>query len=232
MSEEFIIDVKNLTKFFIKDGVKVGIFLAILRSVIPAFYRNKLFAKKNKCYALRNVNFKAATGEAIGVVGVNGSGKSTLMQIIAGTMQPSDGRVNVTGRISAILELGSAFSPDFTGIENVRLNLTLLGIKSSDLEYKMKEAIEYKDSTLFYRATRERLRLEIGTFYKHPNPSSLSSNELTTLLKKGSNEDSLISQIQDILHISDSHEFAQTEEGSQSLDALFKKINALLKKIR
>ena len=145
MSEEFIIDVKNLTKFFIKDGVKVGIFLAILRSAIPAFYRNKLFAKKNKCYALRNVNFKAATGEAIGVVGVNGSGKSTLMQIIAGTMQASDGRVNVTGRISAILELGSAFSPDFTGIENVRLNLTLLGIKSSDLEYKMKEAIEFAD---------------------------------------------------------------------------------------
>jgi hypothetical protein len=96
----------------------------------------------------------------------------------------------------------------------------------------MKEAIEYKDSTLFYRATRERLRLEIGTFYKHPNPSSLSSNELTTLLEKGSNEDILITQIQDILHISDSHEFAEAEEGSQSLDALFKKINALLKRIR
>ena len=120
----------------------------------------------------------------------------------------------------------------FYGRKRKRTGRDIFRQKQAALKKQMKEAIEYKDSTLFYRATRERLRLEIGTFYKHPNPSSLSSNELTTLLKKGSNEDSLISQIQDILHISDSHEFAETEEGSQSLDALFKKINALLKRIR
>ena len=120
----------------------------------------------------------------------------------------------------------------FYGRKRKRTGRDIFRQKQAALKKQMKEAIEYKDSTLFYRATRERLRLEIGTFYKHPNPSSLSSNELTTLLKKGSNEDSLISQIQDILHISDSHEFAEAEEGSQSLDALFKKINALLKRIR
>ena len=102
----------------------------------------------------------------------------------------------------------------------------------TELKKQMKEAIDYKDPTLFYRATRERIRLEIGTFYKYANPSSLSNNEIFTLLKSGSNDESLISQIQDILHISDSHEFAENEEESQSLDIQFKKINESLKKIR
>ncbi len=120
----------------------------------------------------------------------------------------------------------------FYGRKRKRTGRDIFRQKQSALKKQMKEAVEYKDSTLFYRATRERLRLEIGTFYKHTNPSSLSSNELTTLLKRGLNEDSVISQIQEILHISDSHEFAETENERQSLDSLFRKINNLLKKIR
>ena len=120
----------------------------------------------------------------------------------------------------------------FYGRKRKRTGRDIFRQKQSALKKQMKEAIEYKDSTLFYRATRERLRLEIGTFYKHPNPSSLSSNELTTLLKRGLNEDSVISQIQEILHISDSYEFAESENERQSLDSLFRKINNLLKKIR
>lgn len=120
----------------------------------------------------------------------------------------------------------------FYGRKRKRTGRDIFRQKQSALKKQMKEAIEYKDSTLFYRATRERLRLEIGTFYKHPNPSSLSSNELTTLLKRGLNEDSVISQIQEILNISDSYEFAETENERQSLDSLFRKINNLLKKIR
>ena len=120
----------------------------------------------------------------------------------------------------------------FYGRKRKRTGRDIFRQKQSALKKQMKEAIEYKDSTLFYRATRERLRLEIGTFYKHTNPSSLSSNELTTLLKRGLNEDSVISQIQEILHISDSYEFAETENERQSLDSLFRKINNLLKKIR
>jgi hypothetical protein len=120
----------------------------------------------------------------------------------------------------------------FYGRKRKRTGRDIFRQKQSALKKQMNEAIEYKDSTLFYRATRERLRLEIGTFYKHTNPSSLSSNELTTLLKRGLNEDSVISQIQEILHISDSYEFAETENERQSLDSLFRKINNLLKKIR
>jgi hypothetical protein len=120
----------------------------------------------------------------------------------------------------------------FYGRKRKRTGRDIFRQKQTALKKQMKEAIDYKDPTLFYRATRERIRLEIGTFYKYANPSSLSNNEIFTLLKSGSNDESLISQIQDILHISDSHEFAENEEESQSLDIQFKKINESLKKIR
>ena len=120
----------------------------------------------------------------------------------------------------------------FYGRKRKRTGKDIFRQKQTALKKQMKEAIEYKDSTLFYRATRERIRLEIGSFYKYGNPSSLSNNEISSLLKNGNNEESLISQIQEILHISDSHEFAENEEFSQSLDDQLKKINGLLKKIR
>jgi hypothetical protein len=104
--------------------------------------------------------------------------------------------------------------------------------KQSLLKKQMKEAISYKDSGLFFRATRERLRLEIGTFYKYQKPSSLSSNELTSLLVKGGNEHQLISDIKEILDTSDNYEFAASGDDSKSLDGIYKKMNKLLKKFK
>jgi hypothetical protein len=104
--------------------------------------------------------------------------------------------------------------------------------KQSLLKKQMKEAISYKDSGLFFRATRERLRLEIGTFYKYQNPSSLSSNELISLLAKGGNEHQLIADIREILDTSDNYEFAASGEDSKSLDGIYKKMHKLLKKFK
>jgi len=79
-------------------------------------------------YALRDVTFAVRRGEAVGIIGRNGSGKSTLLQTIAGTLNPTSGAVQVSGRVAALLELGSGFNPDFTGRENVFLNGAVLGL--------------------------------------------------------------------------------------------------------
>ncbi|PYQ12044.1 MAG: ABC transporter ATP-binding protein [Acidobacteria bacterium] len=95
--------------------------------------------------ALRGVSFEVRRGEALGVIGRNGSGKSTLLQIVAGTLVPSHGSVDVSGRVGALLELGSGFNPEFTGRENVVLNGTILGASPLEMRAKMAEIVEFAD---------------------------------------------------------------------------------------
>jgi lipopolysaccharide transport system ATP-binding protein len=96
-------------------------------------------------WALRNVTFEVRRGESIGLIGRNGSGKSTLLQLITGTLKPTEGEVEVKGRLAALLELGSGFNPEFTGRENVYLNASLLGLTNAQIEGKFDDIAAFAD---------------------------------------------------------------------------------------
>lgn len=90
-------------------------------------------------WALRGVSFEVRRGETIGIIGRNGSGKSTLLQMICGTLTPSMGRVEVNGRIAAMLELGSGFNLEFTGRDNVYMNAAVLGLTKAEVDERYDE---------------------------------------------------------------------------------------------
>lgn len=95
--------------------------------------------------ALNEVSFVVKKGDTVGIVGKNGSGKSTLLQIIAGTVTPSHGNVDIYGKVVALLELGSGFNPEFTGRENVYLNASMFGIDRGAIEKKFAEIENFAD---------------------------------------------------------------------------------------
>ena len=96
-------------------------------------------------WALRDVNLEISRGETVAIIGRNGSGKSTLLQLICGTLAPTEGYVRTSGTIAALLELGSGFNPEFTGIENVFLNASLLGLTQDQILARLEDIQAFAD---------------------------------------------------------------------------------------
>ncbi len=96
-------------------------------------------------WALQDVSFDVMRGESVGIIGRNGSGKSTLLQMICGTLSPTSGGVQTSGRIAALLELGSGFSPDFTGRENVNMNASVLGLSNDEIGARFDDIAAFAD---------------------------------------------------------------------------------------
>lgn len=94
-------------------------------------------------YALKGVSFSVDHGESLAVIGPNGAGKSTLLGLVAGLSEPDEGRVQVIGRVAALLELGAGFHPDLTGAENVRLNAALLGLNRKQTAELFDQVVEF-----------------------------------------------------------------------------------------
>jgi ABC-type polysaccharide/polyol phosphate transport system ATPase subunit len=102
-------------------------------------------------WALRNIDMDIERGECFGILGPNGSGKSTLLEIVAGILEATEGRVLLGGRVSALLELGAGFNPEFSGLENVRLNAELLGMSRDEIESRMPAIEAFAEIGEFFR---------------------------------------------------------------------------------
>ena len=122
------------------------------QSIVPRL-RGLLGRSVKKYYrdfwALSDVSFEVRKGETLGIIGRNGSGKSTLLQIICGTLTPTDGSVQISGRVAALLELGAGFNPEFTGTENVYLNAMLLGLTEDQVKQRFDAIASFADISDF-----------------------------------------------------------------------------------
>ncbi|MCI9104419.1 MAG: ABC transporter ATP-binding protein [Lachnospiraceae bacterium] len=96
-------------------------------------------------FALNRISFQVKKGETVGIIGTNGSGKSTILKIITGVLTPTSGKVQVEGVISALLELGAGFNMDYTGIENIYMNGTMMGFSRREMEEKLQDILDFAD---------------------------------------------------------------------------------------
>jgi len=96
-------------------------------------------------WALKNIDLEIHAGDSVGIVGNNGSGKTTLLSLIAKTMYPTSGTVEVHGRVGSLLELGAGFHPDLTGVENIYLNASLLGLQRHEVDERLESIIAFAD---------------------------------------------------------------------------------------
>ncbi len=136
MNNEVAVSVRSVNKAYLlyrrpQDRLKQSLFYKFGKNYARTFW------------ALRDISFDVHRGETLGIIGRNGSGKSTLLQIIAGVLQPTAGVVQVHGRITALLELGAGFSPEFTGQENIFLSGSVLGISESEMQKRYDQIVDF-----------------------------------------------------------------------------------------
>jgi ABC-type polysaccharide/polyol phosphate transport system ATPase subunit len=117
------------------------VFLSTLR-------RDKRNASE-EFWALRDVSFEIAPGDTVGIIGPNGSGKSTMLKLISRIIEPTSGRIQVNGRVGALLELGAGFHPDLTGRENIYLNGSILGLTRAQIRQRLEEIVSFAELTRF-----------------------------------------------------------------------------------
>lgn len=138
LTENIVISAHNLSMMYMlydgpQDRLKQSLFWRLGRNYGHSFW------------ALRDISLEVRSGETFGIIGRNGSGKSTLLEIFAGLLQPTTGNVQISGRVAALLELGSGFNPEYTGRENIYLNGAILGLSRKEIDKKYDEIVDFAD---------------------------------------------------------------------------------------
>lgn len=137
MSKEVAIQIKNLSKMY-----------KLYDKPMDRLKESLGLSKKKKYrehYALNDISFDVYKGETVGIIGTNGAGKSTILKIITGVLNPTSGSVGVNGRISALLELGAGFNQEYSGLENVYLNGTMIGFSREEIDAKLQDILDFAD---------------------------------------------------------------------------------------
>lgn len=136
-----LIEFDHVSKLFAHSGET---------KLLRAHLRDRFKPRPKRIFhALKDVSFSLDHGQSLAVIGRNGAGKSTLLSLVAGLCPPSEGRVTVTGRVAAFLQLGSGFHPDLTGLENVHLNAALMGLSRQRTEKLLSSIIEFAEIDAF-----------------------------------------------------------------------------------
>jgi lipopolysaccharide transport system ATP-binding protein len=135
-----LIALRGVTKTYTIWDDPAARLMAPLRRLLPG---TRAQVEGRRFTAIKDVSLAVARGECLGIIGRNGAGKSTLLQMIAGTVRPTSGSVQVNGRVAALLELGSGFNPDFTGRENIHLNAAILGLSREEIAAQYDAIVAY-----------------------------------------------------------------------------------------
>ena len=137
MNTETIIRFQNVTKVYKLYQKPIDRLKETFHPLRKEYHRRH--------YALNDVSFDVGKGESLGLIGRNGSGKSTLLKLITGILVPNSGEISVRGRISALLELGTGFNMELTGLENICIYLTIMGFSPEEISARMDEIIDFAD---------------------------------------------------------------------------------------
>ncbi len=140
-----VIKAENLSKLYLLGGTSHN----SLRDALVSFVKNPKRDKKQELWALRDVSFDVKDGETLGIIGHNGAGKSTLLKILSRITKPTNGNVEIRGRVGSLLEVGTGFHNELTGRENIHLNGAILGMKRAEIEKKFDEIVAFSELEKF-----------------------------------------------------------------------------------
>ena len=143
-----IVSVRNVSKRYHGGrllGARPSLAEAVAAAVKSPFARFNGNSTEETLWALKDISFDALPGEVIGIIGRNGAGKSTLLRILARITKPTEGEIDIFGRLGTLLEIGTGFHPDLTGLENIFLNGTILGMKVQEIKRKFDEIVAFSE---------------------------------------------------------------------------------------